>query len=143
MSIIRLWIILIAANTVDYTFDNVPIAFWSCIETNATVMVACIMTMKPLLAKLFPNLTTPGGGSHEQNQQGAMANVVGNHVPTIGSGPSRMMMVEQQRAWMYVGGDEEHEGKNWAAESTDVRELGHGAGRSALLDSSASKGTRV
>ncbi|KAK3339821.1 hypothetical protein B0T25DRAFT_489625 [Lasiosphaeria hispida] len=111
LSLVRVYILKITANSVDFHFDNIPTALWSCIETNATVVVACNMTMKPLLAKWFPNLMAPGGDGNEQNRQGdaGVADLSGR-VPTIGSGPSRPI-VGQQQPWMFVGvgGDDERE----------------------------------
>jgi hypothetical protein len=72
----------------DPAFDNVAIAFWSCVETNATVAITCVMTMKPLLAKWFPRFTTPR--SHNTQPPEAIADDLSSSCPlTIGSEPSR------------------------------------------------------
>ncbi|KAK3356514.1 hypothetical protein B0T25DRAFT_497110 [Lasiosphaeria hispida] len=121
ISIIRLYILKITADTLDYTFDNIPIAIWSCLETNATVVIACFMTMKPLLSKFFPNVTNPGGEGDEQYQQDAMADSTGR-VPTIGSRPSRMILIEQHESWMFTGEGGEAEEKPGKAHSPDLRD---------------------
>ncbi len=82
----------ITADTRDFTFDNVAIAFWSCVETNATVSVACIMTMKPILARWFPNLV------EEPGQPDLMVARSGGRVLTIGSRPVRVMPSDGQRS---------------------------------------------
>ncbi|KAK5658438.1 hypothetical protein OQA88_1827 [Cercophora sp. LCS_1] len=91
LSIIRLYLLQITAATMDFTYDNVSIAFWSCIETNATVVVGCFATMKPLLSKWFPNLTE--GRKPREGEQGAGSPQgqihVSGRVPTIGSTPLR------------------------------------------------------
>ncbi|KAK4042050.1 hypothetical protein C8A01DRAFT_44933 [Parachaetomium inaequale] len=125
LSIIRLYILKITADAMDYTFDNIPIAFWSCVETNATVVIACFMTMKPLLSKWFPNLTKASEGSSEQHRQDAMVDSSGR-LPTIGSRPSRPILAEQHRSWMFTGNRGEHEQNNWKAGSMDVHELHRG-----------------
>ena len=104
LSIVRVYILKITATSVDFHFDNIPTALWSCIETNATVVVACNMTLKPLMTKWFPNLMTPGGDGHEQKRQGGGVHVadLSGRVPTIGSGPSRPMEGNEQ-PWMFMG----------------------------------------
>jgi len=71
ISVARLIMFNFTINAADHTFDNVTIAFWSCVETNATVAIACVMTMKPLLGKWFPRLTAPT--SHNTQHLEAMA----------------------------------------------------------------------
>jgi hypothetical protein len=102
MSIVRMYLLRITADTPDYTFDNVCIAIWSCIETTATVVVACFATLKPLLSKLFPNLTRPGRKKKDQEQNGSpLVQIHGSgRVPTIGSTPLR----KQQHQWTQLGG---------------------------------------
>ncbi|KAK0655024.1 hypothetical protein B0T16DRAFT_3230 [Cercophora newfieldiana] len=89
VSIIRTYMLSITAQTNDFTFDNTAIAFWSCVETNATVCVACIMTFKPLLTRWFPNLV-------ERPGQGNPLSL--GRVPTIGSRPMRVSPVGLQRS---------------------------------------------
>jgi hypothetical protein len=82
----------ITSETNDFTYDNVAIAFWSCVETNATVCVACIMTYKPLLTRWFPNLVErPGQGNFSMGMQSG-------RVLTIGSKPVRALPINLQRS---------------------------------------------
>ena len=112
----------ITADTLDYTFDNTPTAFWSCVETNATVVVACFMTFKPLLAKWFPKLTEPSrDNSNTPNYQGVMADLNGR-VPTIGSRPSRPVMADPQQSWMFMDTIAEHDQKDCEAGPVDVHD---------------------
>lgn len=80
ISVIRLVYLLMTLHTTDIPYDNTTTAFWTTIETNATVVIACIMTMKPLFSKWFPSLT--------QLRSGEMQDANGR-VPTIGSTPTR------------------------------------------------------
>lgn len=65
----------------DFTFDSTSNSIWSCVETNGSVCVACFMTMKPLLARWFPNLI---GG--ERQEYWAVAGSNADRLPTIGGG---------------------------------------------------------
>ena len=82
---------MLTANTMDFTYDNVSVALWSCIETNATVVVGSFATMKPLLSKWFPNLIEGrNSGDGDGNAAGLQAQIhVSERVPTIGSTPLR------------------------------------------------------
>jgi hypothetical protein len=107
----------ITADTMDFTFDNVSIAFWSCVETNATVSIACFMTMKPLLAKWFPGLTTPSQNSNDQQQE-AVADPTGR-VPTIGTRP--VPTEQQQSSWKFFQGKQG--GPDMAADEQGEKDL--------------------
>jgi len=39
----------------DRTYTGARIQYWSTVEVNASIVCACVMTMKPLVQKLFPN----------------------------------------------------------------------------------------
>lgn len=92
VSLVRLYLLKITADTPDYTFDNVSIAFWSCVETNAAVSVACFMTMKPLITRWFPTLV-------EERPDRAMQIALSNgRLPTIGSTPMRLRPAQLQRS---------------------------------------------
>ena len=89
------------------------------------------MTMKPLLSKWFPNLTMPGTENDEQHHQGAMGPPTGR-VPTIGSGPSRPILTEQQLDCMFLEpGDSTEEEKNSSKQALYNVKPGH------ICDSSA------
>ena len=87
MSIARVVMFKFTIETRDFTFENVTIAFWSCVETNATIVIACFMTMKPLLAKWFPSFTA--FWSHNPDHSSEATNDVSSRPPTIGSKSSR------------------------------------------------------
>lgn len=91
ISIIRLVYLIITEDTTDFAYDNTTIAFWTTVETNATVAIACFMTMKPLLAKWFPNLvsTSNSGEAMSPGQDSPAGPDANGRVPTIGSSPMR------------------------------------------------------
>ena len=54
VSIIRAVIITQLAQSLDFTWDFVPIAHWNCVEVNVAIVCACLLTMKPLINKKWP-----------------------------------------------------------------------------------------
>ncbi|KAJ5836416.1 hypothetical protein N7447_002442 [Penicillium robsamsonii] len=55
-SIVRLISLKKIADSSDPTFDNVGAASWSAIECNTGIICACLPTLKPLLARIFPGM---------------------------------------------------------------------------------------
>lgn len=126
LSIVRLCLLQITADTTDFTFDNVSTAFWSCIETNATIAVACFATMKPLLSKWFPNLTEPRITADPERDGSPQAHQihVSGRVPTIGSAPLR----PGQHRWTQLAVSRDREEKGEVVEVSI--EMGEKGGRS-------------
>lgn len=82
----------------DFTFDNVSIAYLTCIEVNAAIACACCMTIKPLMMRVFPMLWGSRSGSADVRDIEAAAGSGGNRrPPTIGSKPSRVSAIEKRR----------------------------------------------
>ena len=54
ISIVRLFTLRSAIDTVDPTWDNVPTSYWTVVELNCGILCACLPTLRPLLRKLFP-----------------------------------------------------------------------------------------
>ncbi|KAK3356363.1 hypothetical protein B0T25DRAFT_536591 [Lasiosphaeria hispida] len=92
ISIIRLYLLKLVDDTNDFTFDNVSIAWWSCVETNGTVSVACFMTMKPLLSRWFPSIV------EERPSASRVIAASNDRLPTIGSRPMRLRPADLQRS---------------------------------------------
>ncbi|KAK4158618.1 hypothetical protein QBC43DRAFT_305292 [Cladorrhinum sp. PSN259] len=42
--------------TVDPSWDSIPMSHWNCVEVNVAMVCACLMTVKPLISKLWPGL---------------------------------------------------------------------------------------
>jgi hypothetical protein len=76
----------------DFTYDNAALTYWTCIEVNTAIVCSCVMTLRPLLNRIFPNsfLSGPGSGDKDHRSPG-MDNGGGlNRAPlTIGSMPVR------------------------------------------------------
>jgi hypothetical protein len=45
--------------TTDLQWDSIPLSHWNCVEVNVAIVCACLMTMKPLIDKLWPRLLDP------------------------------------------------------------------------------------
>lgn len=114
ISVVRLWDLVEEANRVDFTYDNVSISYLTVLEINAAIACACCMTLKPFCARFFPRLwgtrLVPSAGRRGL-EAGAGAGVLiaappGRGPPTIGSKPSRVvLMMQQQRrrpSWVAV-----------------------------------------
>ncbi|KAJ5796903.1 uncharacterized protein N7518_005443 [Penicillium psychrosexuale] len=57
-SIIRLVSLKQIAESSDPTYDNVGAASWSAIECNTGIICACLPTLKPLVARIFPGMVS-------------------------------------------------------------------------------------
>ncbi|CAP98684.1 Pc22g13960 [Penicillium rubens Wisconsin 54-1255] len=57
-SVIRLVSLKKIAESSDPTYDNVGAASWSAIECNTGIICACLPTLKPLVARIFPGMVS-------------------------------------------------------------------------------------
>ncbi|CAI7578373.1 unnamed protein product [Penicillium crustosum] len=57
-SITRLISLKKIADSTDPTYDNVGAASWSAIECNTGIICACLPTLKPLIARVFPSMVS-------------------------------------------------------------------------------------
>ena len=64
----------------DFTYAGIFLTYWTTVEVNVVIVVACLMTLKPLMARLFPRVFT------DSYQQRSGSNAP---PPTIGSMPMR------------------------------------------------------
>ncbi|CAI7627029.1 unnamed protein product [Penicillium glandicola] len=55
-SIIRLVSLKQISDSTDPTYDNVGAASWSAVECNTGIICACLPTLKPLIARIFPGM---------------------------------------------------------------------------------------
>jgi len=57
-----------AVITQDPSWDNTEAALWSVIELNTAILCSCLPTLRPLLARFIPGLTTsfPSGKGYQQ-----------------------------------------------------------------------------
>jgi hypothetical protein len=96
VSLIRLAILIQAkVNTdPDFTFINTDLTYWTVIEVHTAIVVACTMTLKPLVAKFFPDLL--GAGRSDVSSKSDEPSAANSSEPplTIGSKPSRQLPVD-------------------------------------------------
>ncbi|KAL1837203.1 hypothetical protein VTJ49DRAFT_4154 [Mycothermus thermophilus] len=63
ISIVRLSYLVMATQqdwqTVDGSYRSAYMIFWTTVEVNAAISCACIMTLKPLIERVFPRLLSP------------------------------------------------------------------------------------
>ncbi|KAK0748356.1 hypothetical protein B0T21DRAFT_406881 [Apiosordaria backusii] len=52
----------------DATYTSASMIYWTCVEVNAAISCACLMTLKPLIQRLFPRLLSPNLGSKTQRE---------------------------------------------------------------------------
>ncbi|KGO43317.1 hypothetical protein PEX1_088880 [Penicillium expansum] len=57
-SIVRLVSLKTISDSTDPTYDNVGAASWSAIECNTGIICACLPTLKPLIARIFPGMVS-------------------------------------------------------------------------------------
>jgi len=51
----------------DMTYTSAQIVYWSTVEVNASIICACVMTLKPLIQKWFPNMLSPSHYGRERS----------------------------------------------------------------------------
>ncbi|KAM7220160.1 hypothetical protein V8F06_004488 [Rhypophila decipiens] len=82
----------------DYTYTGAELNYWLFIEVHTCIVIACLMTLKPLLAKFAPNLLT------ERDPSTSHSSGMSPSDPplTIGSRPLRNGQVRPE-SWMVFG----------------------------------------
>lgn len=91
----------------DFAFVGAQFGFLSMIEVNAAIVVACLITLQPLLVRLFPRLLKTN--AHEE--------LAGDTPPTIGGSLQVPRSAEQACRGRGVGKVEMEE---WEMERTDA-----------------------
>lgn len=66
----------------DFFYTSIPLTYWTFVEVNGAIVCACLMTLKPLISRIFPKMLSPA--SDQMPDSGIWANL-----PTIGSMPWR------------------------------------------------------
>ena len=86
ISILRLHTLRIASQTTDPTWDNEAAATWSILELNIGIICACLVCLKPLVAKYIPQfastLKSRSGWSHGY-PAGSVAHMETSKQPSI------------------------------------------------------------
>lgn len=71
VSIIRLVALIdvVKKQAVDATYTSANMIYWTSVEVNAAISCACIMTLKPLIQRIFPSLLSPSRTARDQSLQ--------------------------------------------------------------------------
>ncbi|OAA63522.1 hypothetical protein SPI_03685 [Niveomyces insectorum RCEF 264] len=110
ISVIRIVLLMPLLNNAgaDFTYNSTPAYYWTTVEINLAIMVACAITLKPLISRFLPTLllsTHPyyPGGSDDGGGAGGLAglaepggprrlrgSLLRDPLATFGSLPSRL-----------------------------------------------------
>ncbi len=58
---------LLADPGIDFTYSSVPVLYWTLVETNAAIVCACLMTLRPLLCRWLPKVFAPYPNSDQSD----------------------------------------------------------------------------
>ncbi|KAK4154563.1 hypothetical protein C8A00DRAFT_42705 [Chaetomidium leptoderma] len=96
VSLIRLAILVQVKGSTDqdFTYSGTSLSYWTVIEVHTAIVVACSMTLKPLVTTLFPNLLAPH--SHRDSSKDEPSAASSGPPLTIGSKPSRQVPLPGQ-----------------------------------------------
>ncbi|KAK0669072.1 hypothetical protein QBC41DRAFT_112500 [Cercophora samala] len=98
ISILRLMQLIRVQTEPDFTYAAAELSYLTAVEVNGAIVCACVMTLKPFIARFFPGLLSSRtlGSSNGQSGAGddnqyyyADGGVNGRGPPTIGSRPSK------------------------------------------------------
>ncbi|AEO69854.1 uncharacterized protein THITE_14746, partial [Thermothielavioides terrestris NRRL 8126] len=103
ISILRLLQLIRSQSDLDFTYAAAPLSYLTGVEVNGAIVCACVMTLKPLLARLCPRLFLSGGatgssasaggggrgGTRGRGGAGGGGGMGAGGPPTIGSIPSK------------------------------------------------------
>jgi len=80
----------------DITYNGTNLTYWTVIEVHTAIVIACLMTLKPLANKLFP------GFLNDNNNESSSAS--SDPPLTIGSRPLRNQLAGQARpdSWVEI-----------------------------------------
>lgn len=132
ISVVRLWDLLEEPKRMDFTYDNVSIAYLTVIEINAAIACACCMTLKPFCVRFFPRLwgsrLITSGRPQKGDMEAAVPISPRQGPPTIGSSPTRpCMAILRTASWtgdMADGKSESDSSSDWLGERDDRLSLG-------------------
>ncbi|KAK0663898.1 hypothetical protein QBC41DRAFT_23669 [Cercophora samala] len=74
VSIIRLVYLIDVVKKAGYdaTYNSAQMIYWTSVEVSAAICCACLMTLKPLIQRLFPRLLSPNTGSKTQRENNSL-----------------------------------------------------------------------
>ncbi|KAL2396867.1 hypothetical protein ABEF93_004033 [Exophiala dermatitidis] len=68
VSVVRLSTLVQFANTTNATYDNVPTAYWSCLEAYVSIICCCMPAIRSLLRRVFPSCFGSSADPESQDQ---------------------------------------------------------------------------
>jgi len=74
----------------DWTYESARLLYLTAIEINGAIVVSCIMTLKPLITRFFPNFL--GSSSLRRGSNANDGGLDTNKPPTIGSKPMKALV---------------------------------------------------
>ena len=74
----------------DWTYESARLLYLTAIEINGAIVVSCIMTLKPLMTRFFPNFL--GSSSLRRGSNPNDGGLDTNKPPTIGSKPMKALV---------------------------------------------------
>ncbi|KAK3399964.1 hypothetical protein B0T20DRAFT_173577 [Sordaria brevicollis] len=87
----------------DMTYSTSKVTYWTALEVHGAIAVACVMTLKPLIVRLFPGFLDPRANNSSGGEAGSpdQATAASSEPPlTVGRRPCRM----QRLSWIDVRG---------------------------------------
>jgi hypothetical protein len=75
--------LILSADAVDTTWHYTTSAYWTTVEVNFSIICACVMTLKPLIVKLFPGFVEVRLSSSDRDQSWELS--TSHNPPTIGT----------------------------------------------------------
>ena len=79
----------VGKNRPDPTFNTTPLTTWNIIEPNASIICACLTTLKPLVVRLWPKLQASSPTVARDSTAAKKQGVYYNRPLTIGTRPTR------------------------------------------------------
>ena len=87
VSIIRFYFLYVSATWQDPTYEAAEITIWSSVELNIAITVACLITLKPFVARFVPGLISGRDGQDTTTATGmpGQTGLTSTNPPTISS----------------------------------------------------------
>ncbi|KAK4173306.1 hypothetical protein QBC36DRAFT_59647 [Triangularia setosa] len=98
ISILRLMQLIRVQTEPDFTYAAAELSYLTAVEVNGAIVCACVMTLKPFIARFFPSLLSSRVSGSSNGQSGVAENnpyyyadggINGRRPPTIGSRPPK------------------------------------------------------
>ncbi|EGO58880.1 hypothetical protein NEUTE1DRAFT_128403 [Neurospora tetrasperma FGSC 2508] len=107
----------------DITFSTGKLTYWTAIEVHTAIVIACVMTLKPLIVRFFPGFLDPRASNNSSGEQGATGEptATSSDPPlTVGRRPCRNAF-GQRLSWIEVpdtGGQQQQSGPGLTTTTT-------------------------